>query len=80
MPRNSSTINATIARTLADDKHTAQLAPSRGMPSGGLSHSVPQTLQRNFPESENVKRSPPVPIVKDLDRNLFIARARRGVF
>jgi hypothetical protein len=41
---------------------------------------VPQILQRNFPESENVKCGPPVTIVNDLDRHFFVARARGDVF
>src|ERR1700719_4789669 len=79
-PNSSSDSSEITARSRAGDLHTGQLGLSRSIPSGGLSHSVPQILQRNFPESENVKRSPPVTIVNDLNRHFFVSRAGGRVF
>src|SRR5580704_8628430 len=79
-PSSSSLNTAMAARMRVEELHAGQPLPSREMPSGGRSHSAPQILQRNFPETENVKRSPPVTIVDDLDRNFLVAVARSGLF
>ena len=79
-PSNSEDSSAMAARTRMEQWQTGQPAPSRERPSDGRSHSVPQMLQRNFPESENVKRSPPVTIVNDLDRHFLVAGIRGSVF
>src|ERR1700723_2984355 len=80
IPSSSSDSSAISARTRMEEWQTSQPDPSRARPWGGRSHSVPQILQRNFPETENVKRSPPVTIVDDLNRHFFVALAGGGVF
>src|SRR6516225_8306264 len=78
-PNSSSDKIAINARILTDDLHSTHVAPSRGNGDDVRMHSAPQTLQRNFPESENVKSSPPVTIVNDIDDSP-IDHLNRGCF
>jgi hypothetical protein len=63
-----------------EDPQWGQLEPSRSKGPLGRGHSPPQTLQMNFPESEHVKRRPPILIVDGLDKLLFPSMVSGGGF